>query len=253
MDCDLANKCVLVTGSSRGIGLAIAFAFLAHGCRVIINSRNEEELKNIVLKANNKNLSYICGDVSDNLIARKIVSQVIRKYQKLDVVVCNVGSGVSVLPGEENCSEWQRVFAINLWSTTNIVEHAKEYLALSKGSVICISSICGLEVIPNAPVTYSAAKAALNAFVKGISRPFGAIGIRINAVAVGNIIFDGSVWEQKLKDDENKTKTFINNEVPLRRFGVPDDVAETVIWLSSSGANFVTGSVVVVDGGQVRS
>src|SRR5690606_19972121 len=107
--------------------------------------------------------------------------------------------------------------------------------------------------IPGAPVTYSAAKSALNAFVAGISRPLGAKGIRINAVAPGNIVFDGSVWQRKLREDAAAVEAMLVRDVPLRRLGTPEDVAELVLYLSSPRASFATGQIWTLDGGQVRA
>ena len=156
-------------------------------------------------------------------------------------------------PGHETPEEWQRVFALNLWSTTNTVEAAREVLAAARGAVVCVSSICGLEVVPGAPVTYSAAKAALHAYVRGMARPLGAQGVRINAVAPGNILFNDSTWSRKLADDPDSVKTMLQREVSLAAFGSPQDVAELVTYLASPRASFATGGVWTLDGGQVRS
>jgi NAD(P)-dependent dehydrogenase (short-subunit alcohol dehydrogenase family) len=140
-----------------------------------------------------------------------------------------------------------------LWSATNVVEAARDALAASKGVVVCISSICGLEVIPGAPVTYSAAKAALNAYVRGISRPLGKLGVRINAIAPGNILFDGSVWSRKLAEDSQAVQDMLSKDVALGSLGTPADVASLVAYLASPRCGFATGGVWTLDGGQLRA
>ena len=96
-------------------------------------------------------------------------------------------------------------------------------------------------------------KAALNAFVKGISRPLGKDGVRINAIAPGNILFKGSNWEKKINADSVNVYSMIEKEVPLGSFGNAEDIANLACYLSSSISNFITGSIFTIDGGQVRS
>ena len=97
------------------------------------------------------------------------------------------------------------------------------------------------------------AKAALNAYIRGISRPFAEEGIRINGIAPGNILFTGSVWDRKIKDDASTVDKMLEENVPLKRFGKTEDVANLALWLSSHLSNFVTGAVYTTDGGQTRS
>lgn len=251
MDLQLAGKTALITGSSRGIGLAIATTLQAEGCRVVLNARNEVDLTAAV--ASLPGAAAVAGDMADPVCAKSVVRHVVAEVGKLDILVCNVGGGRSVVPGQETAAEWQRVFALNLWSATNTIEAAKEALGASRGSIVCISSICGLEVIPGAPVTYSAAKAALHAYVRGIARPFGQEGIRINAVAPGNILFDGSVWSRKLAEDAQSVQGMLRSNVALSKLGSPEDVARLVAYLASPASGFATGAVWTVDGGQARS
>ena len=251
MQLDLDEKVALVTGSSKGIGWTIAQALHTEGCRVALNGRDAARLK--AATAQLTNAIGVVGDVTQPTEACRIVAEVISNFGRLDILICNVGNGRSVSPGNETADEWQRMFALNLWSATNSIEAASHALAASKGAIVCISSICGLEVIPDAPVTNSAAKAALNAYVRGIARPLGKQGIRINALAPGNILFDGSVWSDKLKDDKQAINSMLKKEVSLGRLGSPIEVANLVIYLVSPRSSFVSGSVWTIDGGQHHS
>jgi 3-oxoacyl-[acyl-carrier protein] reductase len=251
MELELSGKTALVTGSSRGIGRAIAEALCAEGCQVAVNARNADRLQTCASAIGAA--VAIVGDVANPLEARRVVDETVRVLGGLDILVCNVGSGSSVPPGDETYEEWQRVFALNLWSTTNTVESAREALAASCGVIVCVSSICGLEVVPGAPVTYSAAKAALHAFVRGIARPLGKVGVRINAVAPGNILSDGSVWLRKLVEDSDAVQTMLGRDVALARLGNSQDVAELVVYLASPRTAFATGGVWTLDGGQAHS
>ena len=248
---EFIGKAALVTGSSRGIGFAIATQLHAQGCRVVLNSRHADELATAVASLSGS--VGAVGDMSNPVDARRVVHDAETAMSGLNIVVCNVGSGRSVAPGHETFAEWQRVFAANLWSTTNTVETARDALAASRGVVVCVSSICGLEVVAGAPVTYSAAKAALHAYVRGMARPLGLQGVRINAVAPGNILFEGSVWERKLATDADAVQQMLDRDVPLGRLGTPQDVAELVAFLASNRSGFATGGVWRLDGGQVHS
>lgn len=241
----------LVTGSSRGIGYAIAQTLHAEGCKLALNGRTATDLT--AAAASLPGAIAVSGDVSCPEDARKVVAETIRSFGHLDILVCNVGSGRSVAPGAETPGEWQRVFALNLWSATNSVEAAREALAASRGAIVCVSSICGLEVVAGAPVTYSAAKAALHAYVRGIARPLGKDNVRINAVAPGNIVFDGSTWSRKLAENGEAVQAMLDKDVALGRLGTAREVAGLVAYLASPRAGFATGAIWTLDGGQVRS
>ena len=251
MQLDLSGKVALITGSYKGIGLGIAQKLHEEGCLIAINGRNPGAVA--IASAKLPGSVGVVGDVTDNLDAQQIVAEVVKTFGRLDILVCNVGSGQSVPPGKENIDEWRRIFALNLWSTTNMVEAAHQALVASKGVIICISSICGVEVIRGAPVTYSVAKAALNAYVRGIARPLGKQGIRINAIAPGNILFDDSVWAHKLEADELEVRSMLQQEVSLGCLGSSDDVANLVSYLASPRSSFATGGIWTLDGGQVHS
>lgn len=250
MDLELAGKVALVTGSSAGIGLGIARVLAAEGATVALNGRDAarlEEARTALTGA-----SSFVADVRQPAECQRLVREVLDRHGRLDVLVCNVGSGASVPPGRETPEEWRRVLDINLHASTQMVWAATDALASSAGNVICISSICGLEAL-GCPVPYAAAKAALESFVRNSARPLGKRGVRINSVAPGNILFPGSTWERKLVADEAGVNAMLQREVALRSLGRPEDVARLVAYLASPVAAFITGATCVVDGGQTRS
>ncbi|MDA1095647.1 MAG: SDR family NAD(P)-dependent oxidoreductase [Chloroflexi bacterium] len=250
MKLELSGRTALVTGSSRGIGRAIAEVLHGEGCNVALNGRTEGDLAAAATEL--PGAVAVAGDVTRPDDAQRLVAAGVAALGSLDILVCNVGGGRSVSPGDETYDEWQRVFALNLWSTTNTVEAAWDALA-PHGVIICVSSICGLEVVPGAPVTYSAAKAALHAYVRGIARPLGERGVRIHAIACGNILFDGSTWSRKLAEDAGLVEAMLQRDVALSRLGTAREVAELVAYLASPRAGFATGGVWPLDGGQLRS
>lgn len=252
MDLELKNKVVLVTGSSRGIGFGIAKKFAEEGAFVALNGRDGSTLKNAEKNIGEASSCFV-ADVTKADEASQLVNDVIKKYGRIDVLVCNVGSGTSVKAGTENYEEWQRVLHANFFSATNLVEAARAELAKTRGSIVCISSICGTEIIPGAPATYTVAKAALNFYVRSMARPFAELGIRINAVSPGNINFPGGSWEKRLNDNSAVVEAMLNASVALKRFGKPEEIADVVAFVASSRSAFMTGEVLVVDGGQVHS
>ena len=251
MDLELKGKNALVTGSSKGIGYAIATLLYKEGCNVTINGRNNETLKKNIASFKER-MHYCAADVTSIDDCNTLIKETISHWGSIDILVCNVGSGTSVNPGDENFEEWQKVFSNNFYSAVNVIEAAKNELSKKSGSIVCISSIAGMEST-GAPVTYSVSKSALNAYVKNISKPLAKLGIRINAVVPGNIIFESSVWAKKLAENPLDVKKMLKNEVPMQRFGKPQEIANFVVFLCSEKSSFATGSLFVVDGGQTRS
>ncbi len=250
MQLELDGKVALVTGSSAGIGLSIAQELAREGAITALNGRDPARLAQAAQGL--VGASTFPADVCEPEACQGLVQQVLDRHGRLDILVCNVGSGASVPPGTETPEEWRRVLDINLHSSTQMVWAATDALRASAGVIVCISSICGREAL-GCPVPYAAAKAALESFVHNIARPLGRKGVRINSVAPGNIVFPGSVWERKLQEDQGQVETMLNREVALARLGRPEEIASLVAFLASPRSAFITGATYVIDGGQLKS
>lgn len=249
MDLELKGKIALVTGSSRGIGLAIAKTLHNEGCIVMINGINEDRLTET---AQVLGITGVASDVSTEEGAQQLVDSIISRYGALDILVCNVGSGKSVPAGQEDWHEWERMIGLNLKPTVNSVNAARAALIKNRGVALCISSICGSAAL-GAPLAYSASKAALNSYVRGVNRVLSPNGVRVNGLAPGNVLFDGSSWESRLKDQPNVVHEMLNRDVAQQRFGNPQEIANVATFLCSPKSSFISGEVVVADGGQLRS
>ena len=155
MDLRITGKTVLVTDSSRGIGRGIAAALVHEGCRVMVNGRDADTLA-ATARALGTGVEYCTADVTAPAQCTELVAAAVERLGGLEILVCNVGSGASVPPGQETPDEWRRMIDINLLAATNMVGAASEVLARARGAIVCISSIAGLEVF-GAPIAYSGA------------------------------------------------------------------------------------------------
>ena len=255
MNLDLKDNVVFVTGASRGIGFGIALGFAREGARIAVSGRDRGSLADAMKKiedAGGVACTY-AGDMRDETEIRKCVEEVVDKWGGLDILVANLGTGKGQRGWDVDGSEWNEFLDINLVSGVKAAKVSVPHLMKSKsGSIIFISSIAGIENL-GAPPAYEAGKAGVIAYSKYLARSLAEKNIRVNVVAPGNILFPGSTWDEKIKADKNAVQKMIEAEVPMNRFGCPEDIANAVLFLASEKAGFVTGSCLVVDGGQTRS
>lgn len=253
MNLGVTDKRVLVTGSTRGIGLAIARGFLREGAKVVLTSRNEEGLRDVE-KAfagsfdSSSFLTIRCDFISpDDITAAR--DRVVREWKGLDILVANVGSGRSVPDPFPSHEHFEAVFSQNFTVAVNAARGFLPLLEESGGNIVFIASIAGMEAL-GAPVDYSVAKTAVLSFSKNVARKVAGRGVRVNCIAPGNVYFEGGSWEEKMKADPERTTRLIETTVPMKRFGTPEEIADAVLFISSERASFITGAVLCVDGGQ---
>ena len=255
MDLGLKDKVSLVSGSSRGIGKAIAYGLLKEGAIVYITGRNKEMLNaaysDLKLQFDDKVCKFD-GDLTSTNTIKELLATIINKHGKLDIVVANIGSG-RFNPGWDVEDElWMKSFDINFFSSVKLSREAIRVMIPQKsGNIVFISSIAGCEAIP-APVEYSSAKSALLSYVKNTSNLVASMGIRLNAVSPGNIYFEGGTWDIKLNENKKAVEKYIKESVPMQKLGRAEEISDAVCFLSSDRASFVTGANFVVDGGQIK-
>lgn len=253
MNFSLENRVALVAGSTRGIGKAIAKALLSQGCRVCISGRDPSKLAETQLELE-QSFGKHCimgfhGDLTDPEMISNVCSEIQNTWSGLDVLVANVGSGKGRTGWEIEEKEWEHLFQINFWSSVRLAQSAIPLLARRRGTIVFVASIAGVEASP-APLPYSSAKAALISYAKNLAREVAKSGIRVNCVAPGNILFPMGSWERHLHDRREEVLKMIESEVPLGRFGTPEEIAQLVAFLCSERSSFITGSCFIADGGQ---
>ena len=241
----MKSKTIFVTASSSGIGFSLAKGYLEKNYNVIINGKNKKKLIKASKKLNK--CDYIVGDMTNIKIIKKVLNLIRKKYKSIDILIANLGNS----DFKKNNKNFSHSLKYNLLSTINLVENAKKILK-SKSKIICISSICGTEIIKGAPIGYSVSKAALNFYIKSISRELAIDGISINGILPGNIMFKGSTWEKKMKRNKIKIKKYIKENVPTNSFGTIDDIFN-VCYLISESSGYISGSLFKIDGGQTLS
>ena len=212
----------------------------------IISRHSNIELENILKLEYKNNVFFHTADstVESNL------QNVANEIGNFDILVSNVGSGKSDSKSINDSNVWNLSWDINFTSSLNSARVFSEYIN-NLGVITFISSIAGIENL-NAPTEYSVAKSAINTFSKILSHKL-APKIRVNAVAPGNIYFKDGTWDLKNAENPQLISEMIENNVPLKRFGKPEEVADLVLFLSSENAEFITGSCITIDGGQTKS
>ena len=234
------QKVALVTGSTRGIGLAIAERLVADGFRVVTNGSTTPE--KIIGE------EHIQADITQAADLSKLIEFIKMKFGNIDVLVCNVGSGKqikAVFPDDR----WEHFLSINLFSTVNMVEALIRESLLKNSRIIGITSIAGTKAT-SAPIEYSAAKAALDSYFKNMAFSYSGSGMNFNLLSLGNVLFPGSTWEEKIKTNKDAVNNYITENVPVNRFARLDEIADVASFLASTKCNFMTGSTITVDGGQ---
>ena len=239
------DEIVLVTGSTRGIGKAIALAFAQAGATVIITGRNLNTIEAVVSEI--KNQKFLADgfvlDVENAKNVQETVNKILDKHNRIDILVNNAGITRDNLLLRMSEIEWDEVMSINLRGVFNCTKFvSKAMLKSRKGKIINIASIIG--ITGNAgQANYAASKAGIIGFTKSVAKELASRNIHLNAVAPGYIETDMTA---ELND---KTRETISQSIPLQRLGTPQDVAGVCLFLASKEADYITGQTIVVDGG----
>jgi 3-oxoacyl-[acyl-carrier protein] reductase len=257
MDLGLADKVAIVTGSSRGLGLASARALVAEGCKVCLCARGEERLAEAAVEveavARKPGMVLtVQADVSTPAGVERVIDRTVETFGGLDILVNNVGraGGTDLLDTSD--AEWQAAIDETLFPAIRASRLAVPLMQQRGGGVIVlIASIWGRE--SGGRMTYNAVKAAEISLGKALAQQLAPLNIRVNSVAPGSILFPGGSWHRRQQADPEGIAQFISRELPFGRFGRADEVGAVVAFLASARASWVSGACIPVDGCQSRS
>jgi len=257
MDLHLSDKVALVTGSSRGLGLASARALAREGCRVTLTARDGAKLEDTRRRLAEETgaadrLLAVAADMSMDEGIRHAIDETVSTFGGLDILVNNMGLARGGGIEDTTDAEWQAAYDQTLVPGIRASRLAVPHLRRrGEGVIIMIASIWGRE--SGGRMTYNAMKAAQISLAKALSQQLATDRIRVLSVAPGSILFPGGSWWKRQQDDPAGIAQFIERELPFGRFGHDHEVGDVVAFLASPRASWITGASIPVDGGQSRS
>lgn len=254
MDLGLRGKVAIVTGGSRGIGKATVLELAGEGCKVAFSARGQETLQATAQEVTQLGTEAlpIPADMTKIEDIERLVLETVNTFGGIDILVNNVGGSRGGLTWDTTDEEWAEVLYLNLFAAVRVSRLViPEMRKRGGGRIINISSIYGREA--GGPMTYNAVKASMNGWSKSIAKQLAKDNILVNVVAPGSILFPGGSWERRQKENPQFIDNFVRTEMPLGRFGRPEEVSAMVVFLASERASLMTGACINVDGCQSRS
>jgi 3-oxoacyl-[acyl-carrier protein] reductase len=257
MDLDLSDKVAVVTGSSRGLGLASARALAAEGCRVTLCARTADRLEAAAhevgaVAGGRPRVLAVAADVTQADGIAQVVEETVTTFGGIDILVNNVAvAGGSTLLDTTD-ADWEAAVEHTLMPTIRASRLAVPHMQRrGGGAIVIIASIFGREA--GGRMTYNAVKAAQISLGKSLAQQLAPFNIRVNSVSPGSILFEGGSWWKRQQQNPEAIAAFVKQELPFGRFGRPEEVGEVVAFLASPRASWISGTSIVVDGCQSRA
>ena len=256
MDLKLEGRVAIVTGASRGIGKAIATSLASEGCNLVICARGEELLEQTAMELRSVGVGIRAMplDVTEPKAGTTIAKAAQEEFGRIDILVGNVGGNRRKPLVDTTDEDWDDIIQLNLMSH---IRCSREVVPVMKeqggGSIVFISSIFGREAGGPGLSIYNTTKSALISMAKIMAIELAAEGVRVNTIAPGSIRFPGGSWDRRVQSDPEGMKAFVEQNLPLGRFGKAEEVADVVAFLASERASLITGACITVDGSQSHS
>ncbi len=257
MDLGLTDKVAIVTGSSRGLGLATARSLATEGCRVCVCARGEGRLREAAsevaaVAGDAGRVLPVVADVTHADGVRLVIDRTVAAFGGIDILVNNVGLGGGGGLLETSDEQWQEAFDHTVFPAVRASKLAVPYMQQRGGGVIVIiASVFGREA--GGRMTYNTMKAADISLAKSLAQQLAPSNIRVNSVSPGSILFEGGSWWRRQQADPAGIAEFVTRELPFGRFGRPEEVGDVVAFLCSARASWISGTSIVVDGCQSRA
>jgi len=244
-----SGKIVLITGAGSGIGRATALAFAAGGASVVVSDIHEasgQETLELIRQAGGDGL-FVAADVTQPAAVESLVAETVRAFDRLDVAVNNAGiGGPWARTADYPLAAWEQVLAVNLSGVFHCMQQElRQMLAQGSGVIVNVASIAGQRALANAPA-YTASKHGVIGLTRTAAQEYARSNIRINAVCP---VFTRTPLLHEMIGDNTRLADRLLHNIPARRFGEPDEIADAILWLCSDGAGYVTGQAINVDGG----
>jgi 3-oxoacyl-[acyl-carrier protein] reductase len=255
MDLHLEGRVALITGSSRGLGRAMAMSLAREGARLVLCARGQEGLEEAAeaIRASAPTEVFTRSiDLAEPTAGDELIQAVADRFERLDVLINNIGGAPKGAFVERTDDDWEEGIELDLMAHVRVTRAALAQMGVG-GAILFTASLFGRESGGPGRSIYTSTKAAVIGLAKSLAVELAPQGIRVNSLAPGSIRFPGGSWDRRARENPEGMARFVEREIPMGRFGTAEEVADVATFLVSDRASWITGACISVDGGQGRS